>query len=282
MTLKIMIFWDYDTQWGADRSRLGGPKDWGRLEFENTDRLLDLHNRYQVPACFAVVGAAALPGARPYHDPVQIRALHAAGHEVGSHTLYHEWLPALNPIELRQTLRDSKDALEQCTGAPVTAFVPPYNQPFDFARRGSISLSERRAVRRARTDIPALCRALRETGYQFARISYRTPAERLKAMWGHNGPREAEPETVEGITCLRLNHPAGFRGKLLEALETDHHPKDRYLVAYGHPHSLRMGTAQDEQYLEPFLRAVHEKVCAGQAEVILPRQLTYHSTAEAR
>src|SRR5215470_10951843 len=82
----FMIFWDYDTQWGADRSRSGGgPKSWGALDFENTERLLQLHEQFDIPACFAVVGAAALPGSRPYHDPEQIRRIHQAGHEVASH-----------------------------------------------------------------------------------------------------------------------------------------------------------------------------------------------------
>src|ERR1700752_3269800 len=83
---SVLFFWDYDTQWGADRSRAnGGPKSWGEFEFENTDRILELHQEFGVNACFAVVGAAALPGERPYHDPNQIRRIHAAGHEVGSH-----------------------------------------------------------------------------------------------------------------------------------------------------------------------------------------------------
>src|ERR1035437_987735 len=91
----FVIFWDYDTQWGGDRSRSpGGPKNWGRLDFENTERLLELHAQFNIPACFAVVGAAALPGLRPYHDPDQIRRIHAAGHEIASHSFQHDWLPA--------------------------------------------------------------------------------------------------------------------------------------------------------------------------------------------
>src|SRR5262245_40676508 len=101
---SVFFFWDYDTQWGADRSRgNGGPKSWGALEFENTDRILELHADFGVKACFAVVGAAALPGERPYHDPNQIRQIHAAGHEVGSHAFRHEWLPGLSSQQLIET-----------------------------------------------------------------------------------------------------------------------------------------------------------------------------------
>ena len=39
---RLIFFWDYDTQWGGDRSRLpGGRKEWGRLDFENAARYRD-------------------------------------------------------------------------------------------------------------------------------------------------------------------------------------------------------------------------------------------------
>jgi peptidoglycan/xylan/chitin deacetylase (PgdA/CDA1 family) len=276
MTTKLLIFWDYDTQFGADRSRQNGPHDWGHLEFENTDRLLELHDRFGVPACFAVVGAAALPGQRPYQDPDQIRQIHAMGHEIASHSFFHEWLPALNYNELITTLRDSKDALEQCIGKPVTAFVPPYNQPFDFMRRGSISLSERRAAGRTRTDIPILCRALAETGYSFARISYRTPIERFQVLLNQTAAtRPSAPENINGVTCLRLNNAAGFGGKVLKALTNPNinSTSDRYIIAYGHPHSLHTGNAQDEKHLVPFLETVQSLVSSGAVQLLLPAQI---------
>jgi hypothetical protein len=270
MTLKLLIFWDYDTQWGADRSRLGGPKDWGPLEFENTERLLELHDQYQVPACFAVVGAAAKPGNRPYSDPNQIRQIHAMGHEVGSHTFFHDWLPGLDAVQLRQTLKDSKTALEDCIGAPVTSFVPPYNQPHDFFQKGSISLSERREARGERTDIPELCRALVETGYTFSRVSYKTPMERILLQVKHRRKQEIYPETIEGLTCLRLAHPAGFTGRICSSIERK---GDGYVVAYGHPHSLRNGGPQDEKYLVPFFERVKKLESDGRIQVLLPRQI---------
>ncbi|RPH35044.1 hypothetical protein EHM92_06915, partial [bacterium] len=83
----LLLYWDYDTQWGADRSRgKGGAARWGELEFKGADRLLDIHASYEIPVCFAVVGSAALPGQRPYHDPAQVRRIFQAGHEIGSHS----------------------------------------------------------------------------------------------------------------------------------------------------------------------------------------------------
>ncbi len=40
----------------------GGRQGLGQLEFTNTEELLRLHAEFDVPACFAVVGSAALPG----------------------------------------------------------------------------------------------------------------------------------------------------------------------------------------------------------------------------
>src|SRR5437016_1733676 len=109
---RVVLFWDYDTQWGTESDRFPTQSSkLGHREFECTERLLELHARYDIPACFAVVGAAALPGERPYHDPAQIRRIHAAGHEVASHSFRHDWLPALTWGALIETLRRSKEAL---------------------------------------------------------------------------------------------------------------------------------------------------------------------------
>jgi hypothetical protein len=269
---KLVIFWDYDTQWGGDRSRsAGGPKSWGSLEFPCTERLLELHAEFSVPACFAVVGSAALPGERPYHDPAQIRQIHEAGHEVGSHSHRHEWLPGLNAEALRETLRSSKDSLEQCIGAPVTSFVPPWNQPFDFPARLSISLAERREARAERSDLRRLCSTLRETGYRFCRVAYRPLHVRLKdRLFGMADPPR-RPETIEGITCVRLNG-FGFREPALRLVERC--VRDGGIaITYAHPHSLKSGNAQDERYLIPFLKTVRELQRAGKLDVVLPRSL---------
>ena len=271
---RLLLFWDYDTQWGADRSRIaGGPKDWGPLEFENTDRLLQLLARYRIPACFAVVGSAALPGERPYHDAGQIRRIHEAGHEVGSHSHRHEWLPGLDRERLRETLRSSKDALEQCIGAAVTTFVPPWNEPFDYPQRWSFSLSERREAAGGRTDLRRLCEALRDSGYLFSRVSYRPVFQRLADRilrrpydcLGHL-------ETIAGVLCARLNTHGGFGEDTRRSLE--HNIEHGTLtVAYGHPHSLTLGNSQDERYLVPFLERVQELRSRGLLEVMRPRDL---------
>lgn len=270
----LLFFWDYDTQWGADRSRLaGGAKDWGHLEFTNTDELLDLHAEFDVPACFAVVGSAALPGERPYHDPGQVRRIHAAGHEVGSHSHRHEWLPRLGREALLETLRESKETLEQCIGAPVVTFVPPYNQPFDYAAGWSISLAERREAGSDRTGLARLCRSLRETGYRFCRVAYRPlPVRIAEYALGRRVDVPGQLTGIAGVTCVRLNAPCGFDGAPTRMLNRCAE-RGGVIVIYGHPHSLRSGNAQDVSQLVPFLRDVARLRRDGRIVTRLPRQL---------
>jgi hypothetical protein len=271
----LLIFWDYDTQWGADCSRSpGGRKTWGHLEFENTERLLELHAEHQVPACFAVVGAAALPGERPYHDPAQIRRIHAAGHEVASHSLRHEWLPGLDASELRQTLRTSKEALEQCIGAEVTSFVPPFNQPFDYSAGWSFSLSERRSAGRQRTDLPRLCAMLVETGYGFARVAYRGLPQRLaEKISGRELHRPSRLERISGLPCLRLNAPVGF-GPASRKLLADHLDDGGVWLLWGHPHSItQTDSPQSLAAFTGLLRQVTEWRAAGRLRISRPRDV---------
>jgi peptidoglycan/xylan/chitin deacetylase (PgdA/CDA1 family) len=270
----LLVFWDYDTQWGADRSRNPrSTKDWGALDFEYSERLLELHQQYEVPACFAVVGAAALEGVRPYHDPAQIRRIHAAGHEIASHAFKHEWLPGLSRAALRVTLSASRDALEQCIGSRVRTFVPPFNQPFDFARVGSISLAERREAGADRTDLVRLCETLSATGYEFCRVAYRPLSVRV-AEWVSRR-RLDKPErvtTMSGVACVRLNTAGGFDAPALAMLERAV-AEGGLVVAYGHPHSLHAGNSQDERWLVPFLGRVREHVRAGRLQVRRPSEL---------
>ena len=270
----LLFFWDYDTQWGAERSRgPGGAKSWGGMEFPNTDELLDLHREYAIPACFAVVGAAALPGSRPYQDPAQIRRIHAAGHEIASHSFRHDWLPGLHGGALTETLRASKDALEQCIGARVQTFVPPYNQPFDYPAGLSFSMAERKEVRGGRTDLRRLCDALGETGYRFCRVAYRPLLQRLTEYIGtKRQDRPSRLETIGPVTCVRLNTPGGFTlpaAEMIRRCATD----GGIAVVYGHPHSIHTGNAQDVRQLVPLMRLIKSSTERGALHPALPREL---------
>lgn len=281
MTGRLLLFFDYDTQWGADRSRSGGgPKAWGALEFPCAERILDLLDAHGLRATFAVVGEAAREGARPYHDPVQVRRIHRRGHEVASHAHRHEWLPALSRGALRATLADSKRSLEDCIGAPVVTFVPPFNQPFDHPRGLSFSLSERREARGTRVDLGALCETLVETGYLFCRVAYRPLAQRLaEKLRGRRLDRPSRLETIRGLTCARLNTPGGFDAPSCGMLDAAAE-EGGLAVVYSHPHSLHSGSSQDERLLVPFLERAARLKDAGRITVDLPRQLVSPAPSE--
>ena len=271
----LLWFWDYDTQWGADRSR--NPHRvpaWGPLEFENTERVLALHAEFAVPACFAVVGAAALPGARPYHDPGQVRRIHQAGHEVASHSHRHEWLPGLTGVRLRETLVSSRDALEQCIGAPVTTFVPPYNQPFDHPGKLSVSLSERREAWGNRTDLPTLCAALADAGYALCRVTYQSIGERIAERLAQRPlERAGRVERIGGLPCVRLNTRGGF-GADTRALLARGVADGGIWVVYGHPHSTSdVASSQSLDEMRRLLEQVARWRAAGRLRCALPRDL---------
>lgn len=271
---NFMIFWDYDTQWGGDRSRSpGGPKRWGHLDFENTERLLELHAQFKIPACFAVVGAAALPGSRPYHDPAQIQKIHAAGHEIASHSFQHDWLPGLGGDALRETLMRSKEALEQCIGAEVLSFVPPWNQPFDYLRAWSVSLSERREVPKNRTDVARLCETLAECGYRFSRISYRPLHRRIiDLVCRRRVDFPVQPQLIGRILTIKVNTPCGFERET-QQMVVRCATSGGFAVAYGHPHGISADCSQRESELKGLLKLVRGLSDQGSLRAVVPRDL---------
>jgi peptidoglycan/xylan/chitin deacetylase (PgdA/CDA1 family) len=277
---RVLLFWDYDAQWGtdSDRARRLPTAPLGHREFEHTERLLEIHTEYGVPACFAVVGSAALPGERPYHDPQQIRRVHGAGHEVASHAFRHEWLPGLRRLALLDVLRRSKDALEQCIGAEVISFVPPYNQPYDYGAGWSFSLSERLEAGRHRTDLRGLCTALRETGYRFCRVGYWPLHLRLaERLIGRRLNRLSQLEQIDGVTCVGVT-VCGFDARAVSMLDRCA-AHGGFLAVYAHPHSLRSGNSQDESHLIPFLQRLCDLRRQGVVRACLPRDLVQERVA---
>ena len=84
-----------------------------------TRRLLDQLAAANALATFYVVGEIARS------HPQLVRDIHAAGHEIGSHSWDHRPVHRFTPAAFRADLRASKDALEQVTGSPVFGFRAP-------------------------------------------------------------------------------------------------------------------------------------------------------------
>jgi len=85
----------------------------------NTYRLLDLLDRYDVPATFFVLGWIA------DRYPRLVREIDAAGHEIGSHGYWHRLIYRQTPEEFREDIRRSRDVLTSLINQPIAAYRAP-------------------------------------------------------------------------------------------------------------------------------------------------------------
>ncbi len=95
---------------------------WSALESRveaQTDRLLALLAENGSTATFFTLGcvAAAHPGL--------IRRIREGGHEIASHSYYHDLVYSLTPEAFETQLRDSAGVLSELAGEPVVAFRAP-------------------------------------------------------------------------------------------------------------------------------------------------------------
>jgi polysaccharide deacetylase family protein (PEP-CTERM system associated) len=89
-----------------------------RVEAQVT-RLLELLARNDARATFFTVGWVA------QRHPAMLRAIAAAGHELASHTWDHRKVYDQTPEEFRQSIRRTKQTLEDLGGSPVVGFRAP-------------------------------------------------------------------------------------------------------------------------------------------------------------
>lgn len=91
-----------------------GPND------PHTFRLLEVLAKHEVRATFFMIGRFVR------QRPDIVRAVAAAGHLIGNHTMTHPLLLLRPAGTVRQELRDCNAALEDVLGAPVHWFRPPH------------------------------------------------------------------------------------------------------------------------------------------------------------
>ncbi|MER6020309.1 polysaccharide deacetylase family protein [Streptomyces anulatus] len=105
---------------GRDRREIALTFDDGPLP-PYTDQVLDVLERYGIPATFFCVGM----NARAY--PEQVARMREQGHSVANHTWSHPFLPELTRPQLREQMERTGQALADACGAPgVPLFRPPY------------------------------------------------------------------------------------------------------------------------------------------------------------
>jgi peptidoglycan/xylan/chitin deacetylase (PgdA/CDA1 family) len=104
---------------GADPNQIAltfddGPND------AATPQLLEVLARYQVRATFFAMGSFAR------QRPEIVRAVAAAGHLLGNHTMSHPRLSTEPAARVRQELADCTAVLEDIAGVRVRFFRPPF------------------------------------------------------------------------------------------------------------------------------------------------------------
>jgi polysaccharide deacetylase family protein (PEP-CTERM system associated) len=96
--------------------------EWDRFESRvaaEVARLLDLLARHEARATFFVLGWVA------ERQADLIRTIARAGHEIASHGWDHTRVTHQTPRQFRDSIRHTKDVLEEISGAPVLGFRAP-------------------------------------------------------------------------------------------------------------------------------------------------------------
>lgn len=85
----------------------------------STDRLLELLDASGTRATFFVLGWVA------ERHPAVVRRIDGAGHEIASHSYWHNRIGEMTPEEFRADARKARKVLEQITGRPVLGYRAP-------------------------------------------------------------------------------------------------------------------------------------------------------------
>ncbi len=96
-------------QWDDHESRI----------VRNTQRVLRILERHHVRGTFFVLGWVA------HRYPRLVREIDRCGHEIGTHSFWHRLIYEQTPAQFRADLRQSRAALEDVIGRPVTAHRAP-------------------------------------------------------------------------------------------------------------------------------------------------------------
>lgn len=92
---------------------------WGN---EDTQKLIDIFQKYKIQATFFVVGG--------WVDkfPESVKALHDAGHEVMNHSDTHKHFAKMSSSEIIADINACNDKIEAVTGVRPTLFRAPYGE----------------------------------------------------------------------------------------------------------------------------------------------------------
>ncbi|HEY6349380.1 MAG TPA: XrtA system polysaccharide deacetylase [Candidatus Angelobacter sp.] len=86
---------------------------------DNSRRLLDIFDRYEVKATFFVLGWVA------ERFPAIVREIHERGHELACHSYWHRKVDSLTPTQFRSDTREACDAIENAASVRVSGYRAP-------------------------------------------------------------------------------------------------------------------------------------------------------------
>lgn len=92
---------------------------WPSRVFNNTAKILDLFDKYDVKATFFVVGWVA------NRFPSLVQDIHRRGHELACHSFWHRTVYSISPEEFRTDTRDAVHAIEDASGTKVLGYRAP-------------------------------------------------------------------------------------------------------------------------------------------------------------
>jgi peptidoglycan/xylan/chitin deacetylase (PgdA/CDA1 family) len=258
---SLCLLWDYDSAIGQINATLPYKFRQENIiqEIENVDYILKLGSDYGINMTFACVGFTAEPGHYPYHVPEQIKHIHELGHEVASHSWRHEWFPFLEKEQIRRSLARSKETLENCLGVPgsVKGFVPPFNRPMTWYRKVAISLGDRALGPWYHgSNIGSLLKILREVGYTWCRLTYRSLWSRVADKFKQQQITLKDWQRVNEILVVP-HHYCGFDEPALQLLDMAAE-KEKSLVITGHPTGLNRRWGENVKHFQAFLQRISD------------------------
>ncbi|HET6169173.1 MAG TPA: polysaccharide deacetylase family protein [Terracidiphilus sp.] len=99
-----------------------------------TERLLEVLARHEARATFFLIGGFVR------QRPDLARAIAAAGHLIGNHTMTHPWLAWQSAARIQEELAGCNAAIEDAIGAPVHYFRPPHGARRRYVLRAAEEL----------------------------------------------------------------------------------------------------------------------------------------------
>lgn len=99
-----------------------------------TERLLEVLSRHNIRATFFMIGRFVR------QRPDLARAVAAAGHLIGNHTMTHPWLAFQSNARIREELSACNHALEDALGIPIRYFRAPHGARRPYVLRTARTL----------------------------------------------------------------------------------------------------------------------------------------------